>query len=422
MVIRSYTADSVASALKQVRTDMGGNAVVLKTRVMSSGDSGKTYEVTACLDKPTVEQANQTLASKAPAEATNVVQQATGAAKQATGAAKQATGVIEENKTAAESIEVKPRVDLTEVATPSPAEPTEPTEPTAPTAPVETNRLEHIEAKLDRLLNIEKLDQISQRFVPEPISQAIRSMQAADMPELCITEIFDQLRTAEPESGIDAAAIRTALIKRLEASIEPEFDLQPGDRVMVAGPAGSGKTSLIGRLTAWLTLEKKTTVKLVSLDNVKVGALDEIASYADLLGIEEVDTPDKLKSDTGTADDDKVVLIDTCALPSDPEQLSELKTQMEQLKPTHRLAVFSTLTRSSDIENLAGRMNWLDATHLVFTMIDQTSSVGSLLAGAAAMDTRIALITNSPSGAESFQAPNAEMLADLILGREVDSE
>jgi len=390
MVIRSYTADSVASALKQVRTGMGGNAVVLKTRVVNSANSGKMYEVTACLEKPTVEQANQTLAPRVPAESVAVAQETT---------------------TDVEPAVETPRVDLTEVATTEQA-----------VTPIDTVRLDAIEAKLNLLLNADQMGRIGQRFIPEPVAQAVRAMQRADLPEQCIAEIFDELRNDKSETGIDIEAVRQALIKRLEASIEPELDIKPGDRVLVAGPAGSGKTSLIGRLTAWLTFEKKITVKLISLDNVKVGAMDEIASYADLLGINEINTSDNLQTETEAQDDDKVVLIDTCALPFAPERLSELKEQVEVLRPTHRLAVFSALTRSSDIESFADRMVWLEPTHLAFTMTDLTDNLGSLLVGATAMDTKIVLITNSPSSADSFRTPNAKTLADAILGQEADCE
>jgi len=390
MVIRSYTADSVASALKQVRTDMGGNAVVLKTRVVDSADSGKMYEVTACLDKPTVEQANKTLASKVSTESVASAQETT-------------TDVEPAGET--------PRVDLTETTT---AQQT--------IMSFNMDSLNAIEVKLDQLLHADQLSRIGQRFVPEPIAQAMMAMQRAGLPEQSIAEIFNELRNDPPEAGIDNKAIRKVLIKRLEDTIEPELDLKPGDRVLVAGPAGSGKTSLIGRLTAWLTFEKKITVKLISLDNVKVGAMDEIASYADLLGIDEVSTLDNIKIETEAQDDDKVVLIDTCALPFASEQLNELKKQVEVLRPTHRFAVFSALTRSSDIESIAHRMAWLEPTHLIFTMTDLTDNLGSLLVGAAAMNTKIVLTTNSPSSADSFHTPNAKTMADAILGQGVDCE
>ena len=61
MIIKSFTADSVAAALKEVRAELGGEAVVLKTRqLVNPGDSNR-IEITACLDKPTAAQASVAL-------------------------------------------------------------------------------------------------------------------------------------------------------------------------------------------------------------------------------------------------------------------------------------------------------------------------------------------------------------------------
>ncbi len=51
MIIRSFVADSATSALKEVRTQMGGEAVVLKTRQVRTGNNGVQFEVTACLER-----------------------------------------------------------------------------------------------------------------------------------------------------------------------------------------------------------------------------------------------------------------------------------------------------------------------------------------------------------------------------------
>ena len=52
MIIKSYAAESVAAALKAVRAEMGGDAVVLNTR--QTNEFGKVgVEITACIDGTT---------------------------------------------------------------------------------------------------------------------------------------------------------------------------------------------------------------------------------------------------------------------------------------------------------------------------------------------------------------------------------
>ena len=57
MVIKSFLGETVASALKQIRSELGPKAVVLKTRSLNANDSGigrRMVEITACLERPTI--------------------------------------------------------------------------------------------------------------------------------------------------------------------------------------------------------------------------------------------------------------------------------------------------------------------------------------------------------------------------------
>ena len=54
MIVKSFIADSVAGALKMVRSELGGDAVILKTRKIESIKQkmvGGRVEVTACIDQ-----------------------------------------------------------------------------------------------------------------------------------------------------------------------------------------------------------------------------------------------------------------------------------------------------------------------------------------------------------------------------------
>ena len=379
MVIRSYTAESVAAALKQVRTEMGGEAVVLKTRIVDDPRSQKRYEVTACLDKATVEQANTVLKSDVAA-----------------------TSPAEPPKTA--------RADAPVLVA----------APTAPQTDLD-KRLAAIENCLEQLVQAAQLDPIGQPQEPTPSAKAAEAMRAADVPREFVTDFFKSLRHDLPSRTIDDPTIRRRLVDHIESAIEKKLDLKPGDRVLVAGPAGAGKTSVIGQLAAQLIWNRHLPVKLISLDSHKVGAIDEIASYADLLGVDDYTTSGETQADT-KADKDKVVLIDTAALPRDPARVAELRQRIQPLKPTHRLAVFSALMRTSDVETYAREMNWLEPTHLVFTMTDLTRRLGSLLSATAMTGLKIAMITSSSSAAGASTEPNAETIADIILDQEAGRE
>jgi flagellar biosynthesis protein FlhF len=379
MVIRSYTAESVATALKQVRREMGGAAVVLKTRVIEDPRGARQYEVTACLDKPTVEQANTLLNNEAAPAAPKVETART------------------------------PQLETPMVTSPS-----------VVSSDLD-KRLNAIEERLDLLLQAAQLDQSGLTSELTPSARAAEAMQAADVPETFITEFFGSIRRDLPTRPIDDTTIRRRLVDHLDAILDKKLELKPGDRVLVAGPAGAGKTSVIGRLAAQLICRQHIPVKLISLDNHKVGAMEEVAGYADLLGVDDFASVEggHILSEQ---DKKKVLLIDTNAMPRDSKHLAELQERIKPLKPTHRLAVFSALMRTSDVDTYAREMDWLKPTHLVFTMTDLTRRLGSLLSATVTTGLKIALLTNSSSPADSVTAPDAEAIAEIILGEEAGRE
>lgn len=384
MIIRSYTAESVATALKQVRREMGGAAVVLKTRVIDDARGSRQYEVTACLDKPTIEQANTALNAEPPSP----------------------VAVAETPK--ASRFEAPPAAATTVVSTVS------------QNADLD-KRLSAIEERLELLVQAAQLDRSGLTEERTPSASAAQAMQAADVPESFITEFFSGLRHDLPSRPIDEITIRRRLVDHLGSIIDTKLEIKPGDRVLVAGPAGAGKTSVIGRIAAQLIFNQHLPVKLISLDNHKVGAMEEVAGYADLLGVEDF-TSVEAGDTSPELDKTKVLLIDTNAMPRDPKHLAELKARIKPLKPTHRLAVFSALMRTSDVETYAREMAWLEPTHLVFTMTDLTRRLGSLLSATASTGLKIAMLTSSSSAGASVVTPETEAIAEIILGQEVGRE
>jgi len=374
MIIRSFVADSVATALKEVRSQMGGNAVVLKTRQLTGSGEGK-YEVTACLDSPTTAQANRTLTDRKATVASAVASEA------------------------APAREVTPQV-------------------VANTSAVE-ERLASLEAKLDRLLSAEPSTTSDEPTVRDRLHDILRK---ADVPEEQVSHLIDDLDDETLDQEVSDTVVHSQIESMVDGMIDPGLQIKAGDRVLLLGPAGAGKTSSLGKLAAQLVIKQKLAVKLVTLDNANIGAFDEIASYAELLGL-DVSNPTFANSKTDdSADTDKVVLIDTGSLPKGADALKAFTEHIKKLNPTHRLAVFSATTRSRDLAAFAGALSSLEPSHLVFTMTDLTDCRGGLLTAAAATGLKIALTSSTPSGSGSLEKPAASKIAARLIGPEADHE
>ncbi len=395
MIIRSFIADSVSAALKDVRAEMGGDAVVLKTRKVTGGGGIPEFEVTACLDKPTAAQAEKVLRndnSRLPQSVTAVAE--------APAAEVSFETPVEESQA---SVSINATV--------------------ADTSALE-ERLTEMDAKIDQILLKDNLATAGVSLRLGAIASAVTAMRSADVPEQFIATFFNTLRENHVDTDITEDLVRNELTNKISDYIESESAFAAGDRVVVMGPAGSGKTSTVGKLASSLVMQRKAAIKLMTLDSYKVGALDEIESYGDMLGITVADPTILLAQEPSTennGDNDKVLLVDTGALVLDDERIAGMKEQLDRIKPTHRLVVISTMIRSTDIERICKRIESLEPTALVFSMTDLTDCWGAMITAAEATGLKIVLTADSSSGTGQLRTPDASEITTRILGEEVNN-
>jgi flagellar biosynthesis protein FlhF len=198
----------------------------------------------------------------------------------------------------------------------------------------------------------------------------------------------------------------------ITVQVAPATEINPGDRVVFLGTAGAGKSSVMGKMAAQLVVRKKK-VKLVSLDDLKVGAADEIATYADLLQIEVTDV-----GHASSADSDYVLLIDTPAFPTSTDKIETLRRRIEAANPTICAVVVSALMRSPDVARFCSKLKALRPTHVIGTMLDLTSSHGSLFAATETTGRPLLYLSDAPGGMGMLTNPNAELMAEKMLALE----
>jgi flagellar biosynthesis protein FlhF len=367
MIIKTFTAESAAAALKRVRAELGKDAVVLKTRELQDPSGQDKIEITACTESPLPVKE-----SPSPKVANQPVRQT---------AVRPGTPVPFVNR-----LTTKQNVP----------EPVPMSDPLA-------QKLEQLEKQMNSLLAAGTGQQTENHRMRNILS-------ASDIPGKTI----DTMITSIPANASEDV-IREKLSHEVNQIISAPLAIGAGDRVMVFGTPGSGKTSIIGKLAAQLVFQKQLKVTLLTLDTVKVGAFDEIQSYAEIL-----ESPaHSVRNKVPALDPNSVILIDTPALSLKDEQLQRIISQIDMPKPNYRITIFPATMRSADIERYALYLKALDPTHVAFTMLDLTETWGGIFTACSTLDRKLAFVCDSPGGFGSIQVPSAEKILNHLMNSEV---
>jgi flagellar biosynthesis protein FlhF len=364
MIVKSFIAESVAGALKMVRSELGGDAVILKTRKIDSirqKTVGGRVEVTACIDQ-----------SPAPA-----------------------VKAIPEPKAV-------PQPTTASVGIPS----------------------EAIAQKLDFLIDVCQSPVRKDTF-SGVIGRLFMALLRADVPESMAYELAEKMSGRFDNDDDYTAVISCAgdsLIDQLPRKKSSDLFI-PGHKIVLVGPPGAGKTSLMGRLAGHLISTRKIPVCLTSLDQVKVSAPEELQTYAEILDVDHFQMPHEVDGSLLEKQGrDKVTLIDMPAM--NPRHRTPIKIYTEKLariKPHRVIGVFPALYRSADLFDIIRAFKPMKLTDLAFTMTDQTCRLGGMIAMSIQTGLPITIVGTGQRAGDMSLTPDLRTIIKTFLGLEEES-
>ena len=153
------------------------------------------------------------------------------------------------------------------------------------------------------------------------------------------------------------------------------------DRRCVAafvGPTGVGKTTTLAKLAARLSLRSGRSVGLVTTDTHRIGAVEQLATYARILAVpcEVAAEPGDLPAALSRLEDRDVILIDTAGrAPRDGAHLSELASALGDQIETH--LVLSAASGHASLGRAAERYAAFRPASTVLTKLDEADGAGA---------------------------------------------
>ena len=160
------------------------------------------------------------------------------------------------------------------------------------------------------------------------------------------------------------------------------------ERVVITavGPTGSGKTSLLARLAAHFALVREKRVLLVSADAFRMGASEQLKTFALILGVplEVAGRPQDLEQVVSRSDHE-VILVDTAGRsPYHNLHVAEVQAMVRAARTDELLVVLPASMRAAAMVHAGRRFGGAhEHVKLCFTKLDESEHPGAMVTAAA---------------------------------------
>jgi flagellar biosynthesis protein FlhF len=187
--------------------------------------------------------------------------------------------------------------------------------------------------------------------------------------------------------------------------------------VALVGPTGVGKTTTIAKLAAIHALDYNRQVALLSLDTYRIGAIEQLRTYAGIMNLplHVATTAEEAQEGLELCRACDLVLIDTVGRSQrDEAHLHELHAALAPLQPQVYL-VLSATTDTAALEESFQRFRLFEPEALILTKVDEAVRFGNCINLCVRHPLPFAYFTTGQRVPEDIRLADAHWLASKLL-------
>lgn len=254
----------------------------------------------------------------------------------------------------------------------------------------------------------------------ETKSKAKQRLLDNDVPDEIIEQLYENIKARNEDKKLTAKIYETELKGSVEEMIKVGDSQEDKIHVLI-GPTGVGKTTTIAKLASHFTLYKGKKVGLITIDTYRIGAVEQLKTYAEILGVpfEVVLSTNDLRNAVKKMEDCDIIFVDTAGRNSkNIMQVSETRKFVDELEADKIHLVLSMTTKQKDIKKIIENYRMVSYNSLILTKIDETDTWGSVLGAIHYGNVPVSYICSGQNVPDDIEEASKDRLTKLIMGAE----
>ncbi|OGR05424.1 MAG: flagellar biosynthesis protein FlhF [Deltaproteobacteria bacterium RIFOXYD12_FULL_50_9] len=384
MRIRRFEAPDTTTALAMIKKEMGEDAVILSTRPISNGKNGKKpwLEVVAAMDSDIEALVN--MVPPAQPQEPPIRTYTDRAARQPPA----------------------PTTAMPERPSSAPAKPAPPIKKDSPPS------LQDFGQALPNEIRSEARE-LRQRF-----SRMVNRRNDAGTATAKPTGAPSSQAPSRPNPE-EVALWREQIINRIQVTpITLPPDRQGPIILALVGSTGVGKTTTAAKLAAWFSLREHARVTLISMDCYRIGATDQLRTYARIMRLpcELALRKKDLNQTIARHAEQDVIIIDTAGKsPYDQKHIAELSEWFSGPNLIRPLLLLPATAKKEDLATIIAAYTPLKTTSLILTKLDETRAYAALCQQVATGDTPVSCVCTGQRVPEDFLPASRSLIEKLFM-------
>jgi len=255
---------------------------------------------------------------------------------------------------------------------------------------------------------------------PEEVQNLLGNLIEAQVREELAHSLAKQAeQMMKQQPGTNATEIIEHLMLEQFGRSEPILHKKFTQKViLVLGPTGVGKTTSIVKLAADFSVKQKKNVGIINTDTYRIGAQEQLQTYADILGVplQVVYHAHELDGALENMSDRDIIFVDTAGKrPGDEQHKDDLLEIVRIVKPEDVLLCLAATTSFSSIKEMVDTYGFVDDYRVMITKLDETKYRGTILNISWYTQKPLAYVTTGQDVPDDIEIADVESIVRQIV-------